>query len=185
MYHSSCREPCRSLHVEGFMSVVERPKSLSMTLQSREPSGATDQPSVTIQLSRLMSSWKTGLGRRRRPCRRSGHRQRCSCATHCSRSHVCVSCFIPALRSGFISSPLQFAVFELRDIRITSPQSMTHVAWSRDGKKLGAVGIDRITTIFSPGKSVSLSQMLAMTCIGYDDQINLRFRYAILRWSLS
>ena len=37
---------------------------------------------------------------------------------------------------------------------------MTHVAWNCDGKKLGAVGIDKITRIFSPEKSVSISLVL-------------------------
>ena len=33
---------------------------------------------------------------------------------------------------------------------------MTHVAWSCDGKKLAAVGIDKITRVWSPEKSVSV-----------------------------
>jgi hypothetical protein len=35
-----------------------------------------------------------------------------------------------------------------------SPQAMTHVAWSCDGKKLAAVGIDKVTRVWSPEKSV-------------------------------
>jgi len=31
---------------------------------------------------------------------------------------------------------------------------MTHVAWSCDGKKLAAVGIDKVTRVWSPEKSV-------------------------------
>jgi len=32
---------------------------------------------------------------------------------------------------------------------------MTHVAWSCDGKKLAAVGMDKITRVWNPEKSVS------------------------------
>lgn len=33
-------------------------------------------------------------------------------------------------------------------------QPITHVAWSCDGKKLAAVGIDRMVRVFQPEKSV-------------------------------
>jgi hypothetical protein len=32
---------------------------------------------------------------------------------------------------------------------------MTHVAWNCDGKKLAAVGIDKVTRVWMPEKSVS------------------------------
>ena len=34
---------------------------------------------------------------------------------------------------------------------------MSHVAWSCDGKKLAAVGIDKIVRVWHPEKSVSLA----------------------------
>jgi hypothetical protein len=46
---------------------IGEPERLSMTWRSREQSGATDQQSVTLELSGLMSPWKTGHGRRQRP----------------------------------------------------------------------------------------------------------------------
>ncbi|ETW83683.1 hypothetical protein HETIRDRAFT_155124 [Heterobasidion irregulare TC 32-1] len=48
-----------------------------------------------------------------------------------------------------------FSAFRPRDVRVTSPQAMTHVAWSCDGKKLAAVGIDKIVRVFQPEKSAS------------------------------
>ena len=50
--------------------------------------------------------------------------------------------------------PPTFSAFKPRDYRISSSQSMTHVAWNCDGKKLAAVGIDKSTRIWSPEKSV-------------------------------
>lgn len=41
-----------------------------------------------------------------------------------------------------------------------SPQAMTHVAWNCDGKKLAAVGIDKITRVWAPEKSVNLKAVL-------------------------
>lgn len=37
---------------------------------------------------------------------------------------------------------------------------MTHVAWSCDGKKLAAVGIDKTTRVWVPEKSVRLVLLL-------------------------
>ena len=39
---------------------------------------------------------------------------------------------------------------------------MTHVAWNCDGKKLAAVGIDKITRVWSPEKSVSSSSFVSL-----------------------
>lgn len=50
--------------------------------------------------------------------------------------------------------PPTFSAFKPRDIRITSPQTMTHVAWNCDGQKLGAVGIDKVVRLWSPDKSM-------------------------------
>ncbi|KAF9018213.1 WD40-repeat-containing domain protein [Rhodocollybia butyracea] len=56
--------------------------------------------------------------------------------------------------------PPTFSAFKPRDYRIPSTQAMNHVAWSCDGKKLAAVGIDKVTrmeprsaTMFSGGHS--------------------------------
>jgi hypothetical protein len=37
---------------------------------------------------------------------------------------------------------------------------MTHVAWNCDGKKLAAVGIDKVTRVWMPEKSVSAGSIL-------------------------
>ncbi|KAH9036036.1 WD40-repeat-containing domain protein [Lactarius deliciosus] len=47
-----------------------------------------------------------------------------------------------------------FSAFRPRDVRITSTQAITHVAWSCEGKKLAAVGIDRMVRVFHPEKSM-------------------------------
>ncbi|KAH9988415.1 WD40-repeat-containing domain protein [Russula vinacea] len=47
-----------------------------------------------------------------------------------------------------------FSAFRPRDVRITSTQAITHIAWSCDGKKLAAVGIDRMVRVFQPEKSM-------------------------------
>jgi THO complex subunit 3 len=49
-----------------------------------------------------------------------------------------------------------FSAFRPRDVRITSTHAITHVAWSCEGKKLAAVGIDRMVRVFHPEKSVRL-----------------------------
>ncbi|RDX53847.1 WD40 repeat-like protein [Lentinus brumalis] len=49
-----------------------------------------------------------------------------------------------------------FSAFRPRDIRFPSQQSMTHVAWSCDGRKLGAVGIDKVARVWQPEKSMEL-----------------------------
>ncbi|TFY72338.1 hypothetical protein EVG20_g660 [Dentipellis fragilis] len=49
-----------------------------------------------------------------------------------------------------------FSAFRPRDMRITSSQPMTHVAWSCDGKKLAAVGIDKIVRVWQPEKSMEM-----------------------------
>ncbi|EPQ59160.1 WD40 repeat-like protein [Gloeophyllum trabeum ATCC 11539] len=49
-----------------------------------------------------------------------------------------------------------FSAFRPRDMRITSSQAMTHVAWNADGRKLAAVGIDRIVRVFQPEKSLEM-----------------------------
>ncbi|KAI0309405.1 WD40-repeat-containing domain protein [Amylostereum chailletii] len=41
-------------------------------------------------------------------------------------------------------------------MRINSTQGMNHVAWSCDGKKLAAVGIDKIVRVWQPDKSMEM-----------------------------
>ncbi|TFK43802.1 WD40-repeat-containing domain protein [Crucibulum laeve] len=50
--------------------------------------------------------------------------------------------------------PPNFPAFKPRDYRMPSPQAMTHVAWNCDGKKLAAVGIDKVTRVWNPDKSM-------------------------------
>ncbi|KAK0187954.1 WD40-repeat-containing domain protein [Armillaria mellea] len=50
--------------------------------------------------------------------------------------------------------PPTFSAFKPRDYRMPSPQAMNHVAWSCDGKKIAAVGIDKITRVWQPEKGV-------------------------------
>ncbi|KAF9006645.1 WD40-repeat-containing domain protein [Cyathus striatus] len=50
--------------------------------------------------------------------------------------------------------PPTFSAFKPRDYRISSPQTMTCVAWNCDGKRLAAVGIDKMTRIWNPEKSM-------------------------------
>ncbi|KAL4081453.1 hypothetical protein V8B97DRAFT_2014302 [Scleroderma yunnanense] len=47
-----------------------------------------------------------------------------------------------------------FPAHKPRDLRIPSPQAITHVAWSCDGKRLAAVGIDKITRVWNPETSM-------------------------------
>lgn len=49
-----------------------------------------------------------------------------------------------------------FSAFRPRDIKISSPHSMTHVAWSCDGKRLGATGIDKSIRVWQPEHSLEL-----------------------------
>ncbi|EIM87905.1 WD40 repeat-like protein [Stereum hirsutum FP-91666 SS1] len=47
-----------------------------------------------------------------------------------------------------------FSAFRPRDVRIPSHQGMNHVAWSCDGKKLAAAGMDKAVRIWQPDKSL-------------------------------
>ena len=76
--------------------------------------------------------------------------QRCSCTRLFQQL---TSASSPNLNN---MQPPTFSAFKPRDYRISSAQSMTHVAWNCDGKKLAAVGIDKSTRIWSPEKSVGL-----------------------------
>ncbi|KAJ7119486.1 WD40-repeat-containing domain protein [Mycena epipterygia] len=50
--------------------------------------------------------------------------------------------------------PPTFSAFKPRDYRYHSQQAMTHVAWSCDGKRLSAVGIDKVTRVWVPEKGM-------------------------------
>ena len=48
---------------------------------------------------------------------------------------------------------------------------MNHVAWNCDGKKLAAVGIDKITRVWTPEKSVRtvfIKKIITDTFLGVD-----------------
>ncbi|KAJ7437150.1 WD40-repeat-containing domain protein, partial [Mycena galericulata] len=49
--------------------------------------------------------------------------------------------------------PPTFSAFKPRDYRYHSQQAMTHVAWSCDGKRLAAVGIDKVTRVWVPRRA--------------------------------
>ncbi|KAH9833686.1 WD40 repeat-like protein [Rhodofomes roseus] len=67
--------------------------------------------------------------------------------------------------------PPTFSAFRPRDVRIQSPQSMNHVAWSCDGKRLGAVGIDKAIRLWHPEKSMEL-RAASMFSGGYQDEVD-------------
>ncbi|KAJ8503364.1 hypothetical protein ONZ45_g10925 [Pleurotus djamor] len=52
--------------------------------------------------------------------------------------------------------PPSFSSFKPRDYKMQQSQPITHVAWSCDGKKLAAVGMDKATRIWNPDKSMEL-----------------------------
>ncbi|OBZ70055.1 THO complex subunit 3 [Grifola frondosa] len=51
-------------------------------------------------------------------------------------------------------APPTFSAFRPREVRFQSPQLMNHVAWSCDGRKLAAVGIDKVARVWSPEKTM-------------------------------
>ncbi|KAF4601393.1 hypothetical protein EYR38_006046 [Pleurotus pulmonarius] len=52
--------------------------------------------------------------------------------------------------------PPNFASFKPRDYRMQQSHPVTHVAWSCDGKKFAAVGLDKSTRVWNPEKSMEL-----------------------------
>lgn len=59
-------------------------------------------------------------------------------------------------KTFYLIQAQNFPAHKPRDLRIPSPQAITHVAWSCDGKRLGGVGIDKITRIWTPETSVRI-----------------------------
>ena len=59
--------------------------------------------------------------------------------------------------SRITSQPPVFSAFKPRDVKIPSPLAMNHIAWNCDGKRLAAVGIDKVVRVWHPEKSVSTS----------------------------
>ena len=58
----------------------------------------------------------------------------------------------------FCRQPPTFSALKPRDFRVPGPQPMKHVAWSVDGKKLAAVGVDKVARVWNPDKSVRPSR---------------------------
>ncbi|CAK5263112.1 unnamed protein product [Mycena citricolor] len=50
--------------------------------------------------------------------------------------------------------PPSFPTFKPREYRFNSSHAMNHVAWSCDGKRLAAVGIDKVTRVWVPEKGM-------------------------------
>ncbi|KAK0201869.1 WD40-repeat-containing domain protein [Desarmillaria ectypa] len=67
--------------------------------------------------------------------------------------------------------PPTFSAFKPRDYRMPSPQAMNHVAWSCDGKKLAAVGIDKITRVWQPEKGME-ARSATMFSGGHSDDVD-------------
>ncbi|KAK0464504.1 WD40-repeat-containing domain protein [Desarmillaria tabescens] len=67
--------------------------------------------------------------------------------------------------------PPTFSAFKPRDYRMPSPQAMNHVAWSCDGKKLAAVGIDKITRLWQPEKGME-ARSATMFSGGHSDEVD-------------
>ncbi|KAJ3526002.1 hypothetical protein NM688_g8316 [Phlebia brevispora] len=67
--------------------------------------------------------------------------------------------------------PPVFSAFKPRDIRMPSPQAMNHVAWNCDGRRLAAVGIDKVVRIWQPEKSMEL-RSASMFSGGHSDDVD-------------
>ncbi|KAJ7639321.1 WD40-repeat-containing domain protein [Roridomyces roridus] len=65
--------------------------------------------------------------------------------------------------------PPNFPALKPRDIRYHSHQAMTHVAWSCNGKRLAAVGIDKTTRVWFPEKGMELKQAATFSGAHSDD----------------
>ncbi|THH19905.1 hypothetical protein EW146_g1344 [Bondarzewia mesenterica] len=80
----------------------------------------------------------------------------------------------PPLHTTFAARgvhPTTFSAFRPRDVRVTSPLAMTHVAWSCDGKKLAAVGIDKIVRVLQPEKSMEM-RAASLFSGGHSDDVD-------------
>ncbi|THV08239.1 WD40 repeat-like protein [Dendrothele bispora CBS 962.96] len=64
-----------------------------------------------------------------------------------------------------------FSAFKPRDYRIPGAQAMNHVAWNCDGKKLAAVGVDKITRVWQPEKSMD-ARAAQMFSGGHSDEVD-------------
>ncbi|TBU47243.1 WD40 repeat-like protein [Dichomitus squalens] len=49
-----------------------------------------------------------------------------------------------------------FSAFRPRDIRLSHQQAMNHIAWSCDGRKLGAVGVDKTARVWAMERAVEM-----------------------------
>ncbi|KAJ7771153.1 WD40-repeat-containing domain protein [Mycena maculata] len=65
--------------------------------------------------------------------------------------------------------PPTFSAFKPRDYRHHSQHAMTHVAWSCDGKRLAAVGIDKVTRVWVPEKGMEQKHASAFSGAHSDD----------------
>ncbi|KAI4519059.1 WD40 repeat-like protein [Schizophyllum commune Loenen D] len=70
--------------------------------------------------------------------------------------------------------PPSFSAFKPRDYRFTGQaRSMSHVAWSCDGKRIAAVGLDKMARVWNADKQVRLEPRLATLYSGtHTDEVN-------------
>ncbi|KAF6762005.1 WD40-repeat-containing domain protein [Ephemerocybe angulata] len=67
--------------------------------------------------------------------------------------------------------PPTFSALKPRDYRMPGQQSFSHIAWNCDGKKLAAVGVDKITRIWNPDKSIE-PRSAAQYAGGHSDDVD-------------
>ncbi|KAJ7579099.1 WD40-repeat-containing domain protein [Mycena floridula] len=73
--------------------------------------------------------------------------------------------------------PPTFSAFKPREVRLTPsqatsvPWSMSHVAWSCDGKKLAAVGVDKVTRVWNSEKNMD-ARSASMFSGGHSEDVD-------------
>ncbi|KAJ3505953.1 hypothetical protein NMY22_g17404 [Coprinellus aureogranulatus] len=67
--------------------------------------------------------------------------------------------------------PPTFSALKPRDYRLPGSQAYTHVAWSCDGKRLAAVGVEKTTRIWNPDKSIEYRSATAYSG-GHTDEVD-------------
>ncbi|KIY46607.1 WD40 repeat-like protein [Fistulina hepatica ATCC 64428] len=68
--------------------------------------------------------------------------------------------------------PPRFEKFKPRDTRLPGHQGMTHVAWNCDGRRIGAVGLDRTARVWNPDKAMDGRTCLVFTYSSNDSDVD-------------